>query len=169
MDVEEGVRRLREILPIKERQSKLTGNRRVLHKAILGGFAGNGAPLGAQACRVVLGGEDPREALADLAEKDLIVLAAGGAVQGAYPFTVANTPHRVTLRGHTVNAMCALDALAIAPMFGVDTVVESECEVSKERLCIEQAGDWLVGAVPTLGIHLGIQWGAKDGVAAHSL
>ncbi|MDF1555206.1 MAG: hypothetical protein P1P84_19200 [Deferrisomatales bacterium] len=73
MDVEAGVRRLREILPLKERQSQLTPSRRVLHKAILGGFAGTGAPLGAQACRVVLGGEEPRQALADLAEKDLIV------------------------------------------------------------------------------------------------
>ncbi|MDF1553231.1 MAG: organomercurial lyase, partial [Deferrisomatales bacterium] len=99
----------------------------------------------------------------------LIVLADGGAVQGAYPFTTARTPHRVTLRGHTLNAMCALDALAIAPMFRADTVIESACEVSREPLRIEQAGDRLVGASPTPGMHLGIQWGAKEGVAAHSL
>ena len=68
MDVEEGVRRLREILPLKEHQSELTDSRRVLHKAILGGFAGTGAMMGAEACRVVLGGEDPRRALAELAE-----------------------------------------------------------------------------------------------------
>ncbi len=169
MDVEEGVRRLQEILPLKARQSKLPERQKILHRAILGGFAGNGAPLGAAACRVVLGGENVRRALTHLAGEDLIVLAHDGAIQGAYPFTTAQTPHRVTLRGHTLNAMCALDALAVAPMFATEAVVDSVCDLTGTLLHVEQSGSEWVTARPTPSIHVGIQWGATEGAAAHSL
>ena len=37
----------------------------------------------------------------------------------AYPFSGRPTPHRVRFAdGHEVHAMCALDALGVAPMFG---------------------------------------------------
>lgn len=169
MDVEEGVRRLQGFLPLRARQSELPDDRRLLHKAILGSFASTGAPLGADACEVVLGGEDPREALAELAGKDLIVLSGDGAVQGAYPFTTAHTPHRVTLRGHAVHAMCALDALAVAPMFDAQTVVESTCDLTGTALRVEQSGEQVRATFPGRSIHMGIQWQRTRGAAAHSL
>jgi mercuric reductase len=169
MSVTDGLERLRQILPLEARQAKLPENHRILHKAILGGFAGSGRPLGTFACGVVLGGEDVRQALADLAQADLVVLSKHGAIQGAYPFTTAKTPHRVTLNGHTVHAMCALDAVAVAPMFGVDTVAESVCEVDGTRLRIEQRGSDLLAVLPRPEVHVGIQWGTTDGAAARSI
>ena len=107
--------------------------------------------------------------LSDLAEEDLIVLSGDGAIQGAYPFTTARTPHRVTVRGNTVNAMCALDALAVAPMFITEAVVDSVCELTGTLLHVEQSSSEWVAATPTPSIHVGIQWEETGGAAAHSL
>jgi len=50
-------------------------------------------------------------------------------VRYAYPFTSDQTEHRVQLRRRKLHAVCAIDALGIAAMFGTDVVIESSCRV----------------------------------------
>jgi len=169
MTVEEGVKRLQAILPLQARQAALPEAVRQLHRRVLTTFAATGSPPTVASCAEVVGPGAVEEALAALADGDLVVRGADRAIQGAYPFTLAATPHRVTLRGHTVHAMCALDALAVGPMFAAASVVESACEVTGEPVRIEQAGWDLAGAAPESAVRLGIRWGAAQGAAAHSL
>ncbi len=169
MTVGEGVRRLRGILPLAARRAALPEAGRRLHRQVLESFAREARPPTVKECAAFLGVEDAGGVLARLAEDDLIILRGDGTIEGAYPFTTSQTAHRVDLMGRTVHAMCALDALAMAPMFDADAVVDSRCEVSERRLRIEQSGPQLVAARPTVSIHVGIQWGATGATAARSL
>jgi mercuric reductase len=65
--------------------------------------------------------------------------------------------------------MCALDALAVSPMFNTPTVIDSQCRVTGEKIHIEQNGTDFSGA--TLDAWFGINWGAAstDTVCAESL
>ena len=169
MTVDEGVKRLQGILPLQARQAALPEAVRCLHRKVLATFAATGAPPTTESCAEEVGPEAVEGALAALASSDLVVRGADGAIRGAYPFTLSATPHRVILGGHTVHAMCALDALAVAPMFAAETVVESACEVSGEPVRVQQAGMELVGDATGAELRLGIRWGAAHGAAAHSL
>lgn len=64
--------------------------------------------------------------LDELGTRDLVVLD-GRRIIGAYPFTDAETGHRVTWDGHAANAMCAVDALGIGAMLGHETAIASRC------------------------------------------
>jgi hypothetical protein len=58
-----------------------------------------------------------------------------GEIAVAYPFSGRPTAHRVRFRtGHEVDAMCAIDALGIAPMLGQPIDVESRDPVSGEQI-----------------------------------
>lgn len=67
-----------------------------------------------------------RPLLDELRRRDLVVLD-GERIVGAYPFSDRDTGHRVTLDGHVVNAMCAVDALGIGAMTDRDTAITSQC------------------------------------------
>jgi hypothetical protein len=57
---------------------------------------------------------------------DLIGLdQASGQIRLAYPFTESATGHRVVLNGHTFHALCAIDALGVANMYGADITISS--------------------------------------------
>ncbi|MEU4291746.1 alkylmercury lyase family protein [Kribbella sp. NPDC026596] len=89
---------------------------RAAHQLILRSFAATGrAPDDLQA-----------EVLQSLHDVDAIRLTSYGEIAVAYPFSAVPTRHRVRI-GEQVEAyaMCAIDALGIAPMLGQDTVIES--------------------------------------------
>lgn len=67
-----------------------------------------------------------RPLLEKLRCRDLIVLD-GARIVGAYPFADRDTGHRVTLDGHVLNAMCAVDALGIGAMTDRDISIASRC------------------------------------------
>jgi alkylmercury lyase len=50
---------------------------------------------------------------------------SSGQIQYAYPFTEATTGHAVELRGNRLHALCAIDALGVAGMYGADVKVHS--------------------------------------------
>lgn len=86
------------------------------HRAILRSFASTGRPPADL---------DPR-VLAALHAADAIRLGPDGQIAVAYPFSATPTRHRVRIGDAVdVHAMCAIDALGIAPMLGQDTLVES--------------------------------------------
>lgn len=169
MDVTEVGRKLGARLPLGQRQSGLGRGLRELHRSILRsfherGFAPRLADLGEEK-----GAEETARAVRTLEENDLVVRDDDGEIVGAYPFTTAHTPHRLSLEHCSVNAMCALDALGVAPMFGPLVTIDSTCEVTGEPIHITQNARELVDAQPSPAIHVGIRWKAEKGAAADTL
>lgn len=63
-----------------------------------------------------------------LRSRDLIELdPQSGCILLAYPFTQAVTGHRVELKGRRLHALCAIDALGVAAMYGTDINISSPC------------------------------------------
>jgi alkylmercury lyase len=62
-----------------------------------------------------------------------------GDIRLAYPFTQAATGHRVKILGNVLHALCAIDALGIAGMYGVDIVVSSRCHHCGAAVHVETA------------------------------
>ena len=66
--------------------------------------------------------------LSELQTRDLLGIdGASGAISYAYPFTVRSSGHRIELRGRTLNALCAIDALGVGGMFRTDVTITSCC------------------------------------------
>ena len=74
--------------------------------------------------------ENLRTFIGELEAHDLLGSGpSADVVRYAYPFSSDQTEHRVQLRGRKLHAVCAIDALGIAAMFGTDVVIESSCRV----------------------------------------
>ena len=181
------LRHLNHILPLKHRQTALQPPLAMVHRSILRSLAERGRPLTRSEIAGILGNEKSAlNALAVLGSNDLIVLnsavtkdpvtkrviindPANVEVIGAYPMTTATTPYKVTLFGHDIYAMCALDGLSIAPMFNTETRIESKCHVTGEPIKIRQKGMELFEASPSINVQFGIRWGKADATAAHGI
>lgn len=169
MDINAALERLNSLLPLKERQDQLDPALRKLHRAILDGFFRNGKPLSREQIAAQIGTGAIDAALQQLAAADLVVLTADRQqLAGAYPFTTEERVHSVLVNGHSVHAMCALDALSVAPMFNTATRVDSRCHVTGDPIEIHMQGKALLSALPA-DPYLGIRWQGTSGCAAHSL
>jgi alkylmercury lyase len=63
-----------------------------------------------------------------LRSRDLIGLDPHGeGIRLAYPFTQAATGHSVEVKGRTLQALCAIDALGVGSMYGTDVTIASTC------------------------------------------
>ena len=131
-----------------ERRARLDDSERALYFWILHRFATTGRPsradLLAEARRL---GGDAGPTLASLAREDLIHLGSDGEIAVAYPFSGRATAHRIRFpSGHEVDAMCAIDALGIAPMFDEPIEIASRDPVTDERIEVRLApsgdGSW---------------------------
>jgi len=110
-----------------ERTARLSREQRQLYHWILQRFAQAAPPtparLAEQARAVDL---EPSAAFATLAREDLIHTDDDGAVLVAYPFSTQPRGHRVTIDERlTVEAMCAIDVLGIAPMLNQPVEINS--------------------------------------------
>jgi len=169
MNISDALARLNGLLPLKEKQDRLNPLLRALHRQILRSFAERGCPLSRGEIATQTGTDGVDAALQRLAEDDLIVLSSDRRlVTGAYPFTLEQRAHRVTIGGVTVHAMCALDALSVAPMLEIRTRVNSVCHVSGAPVEIFMQGDKLLSARPEYPC-VGIRWQGTSGCAAQSL
>jgi Alkylmercury lyase len=140
-----------EIPPFKlgpARRARLTEAERELYFWILRRFASEGRPssdeIRAAADRL---GIDAEPALTTLACEDLIHRGADGEITVAYPFSGRPTAHRVRFPGgHEADAMCAIDALGIAPMFGEPIEIASRDPMSGDaiqaRVAPDGAAEW---------------------------
>ncbi len=161
--VESALNRLNAVLPLKERQDNCRPEIKTLHQAILCSFVENGRSLSrAEMAQQV---SDVAEAITILQSNDMVVFGADGEPIGAYPFTMAAREHQIQVNGHQVHAMCALDALAISPMFGLVTEINSQCRVTGEPVHIRQAGETIENMDESGGVYFGIVWGAAEGGA----
>jgi hypothetical protein len=99
-------------------------------QAVLEGYAdlGRAPHISWIASRLGISAEATTAWLRRLRARDQIVLdEAGDLITGAYPFTERPTGHRVRLGERQLNAMCAIDALAVGAMYGRDVAIESSC------------------------------------------
>ena len=161
--LETAVGRLNSILPLKERLNGCGEQTRELHQQILHSFVRRGRmPTREEMAQHV---SDLAGALRDLGDTGLVVFSANGDPVGAYPFTMEQREHKVWVNGYQVHAMCALDALAISPMFGMKTQVDSRCRVTGYPVRIHQSVQTIENQDESGELRLGIAWGAADGHA----
>jgi hypothetical protein len=170
MNIQAALDKLNSQLPLKERQDKLPQELKDLHRAVLHSLINQGRPPSSDELADQFGKETVESGLARLGADDLIVLDADGMNPvGAYPITSEQTPHKIIVKGHAIHAMCALDAVSVAPMFDTNVVIESECRVTKTPITIRMHGSKILEAIPTPGIIIGIRWQMPSGAAAHSM
>lgn len=102
------------------RHARLSEPERDLYFWVLRRFATSGRPSGAETRATAERlGLEADAALATLAREDLVHRGRDGEIAVAYPFSGRPTAHRVGFpSGHEVDAMCAIDALGVAPMVG---------------------------------------------------
>jgi hypothetical protein len=125
------------------RRARLVDSERELYFWILRRFAARGRPSSAQvreeAERLGTGVE---RALESLAREDLVHLGADGEIAVAYPFSGRPTVHNVHFEnGHAVHAMCAIDALGIAPMFDEPIEITSRDPLTDDEVRVRIASD----------------------------
>lgn len=125
------------------RHAHLSEAEHELYFWVLRRFATEGRPSGAEmraaAEQLGLAAES---ALETLAREDLVHREADGEIAVAYPFSGRPTAHRVRFPdGHEVDAMCAIDALGIAPMFGEAIEIASRDPASGDEICARAAPD----------------------------
>jgi mercuric reductase len=184
-DVLQSLAQLQKLLPLRKRQESLSPPLRMVHRAILRALAETGEPPRQTEIAAMLGSKRSAiHALGVLAKNDLVVLntpvtmderihqpiaAETAEVVGAYPMTTERTPHKVVIGGHSVNAMCAVDALVISPMFGRETRIESRCHFTGTPIRILQKGTEILETSPSPGVRVGIRWQSFGEHAAHTL
>jgi len=158
--VDKALARLIAVLPLKEKQLKCGPEVRDLHRRVLRSFVERGKILSRSEMAGVVG--DVEQAVAVLKKNDMVVFSCGGEPIGAYPFTMEEREHKVHVGGHTVNAMCALDALAVSPMFELKTEISSKCRATGAPIFIKQDGLNIENPDQAGDIRFGIVWGAAS-------
>ena len=165
--VSTALKRLNSILPLLSGLKSLSGDDAALYCKLLNSYVQQGRTLTQKEVGELVG--DAEQALNNIVSSKLIVLDTDGNPAGAYPFTSEEREHKVHVNDVTVHCMCALDALAVSPMFNMPIMIDSQCRVSGEKIHIEQNGTEFNGG--TLDAWFGINWGAgaSDIVCAESL
>lgn len=158
--IDKALDRLIRVLPLKDKQESCGKEIKTLHQLILRSFVDQGRILTKDEIAQKI--DNPARAMKILAENDMVVFAENGEPIGAYPFTMEEREHKVRINGHDVHAMCALDALSVSAMFGMETQVSSVCRVSGNPVVIHQSGKTIVNEAKTRGICFGIAWAAAS-------
>jgi mercuric reductase len=166
-EVSAALKRLDAILPLVSGLKSLNSDDAMLYCRLLNSYVQQGHTLSRDEVAELV--DNPDQRLRNIANNKLIVLDADGSPSGAYPFTSEEREHKVHVNGVMVHCMCALDALAVSPMFDRPTIVDSKCRVTGEPIHLEQNGSNFSSG--TLGAWFGINWGAAaiDTVCAESL
>jgi hypothetical protein len=159
--VSTAVERLNHILPLAARQQALDSSLRQLHQAVLRAYVDVGRSLMREEMAQQV--DDIEHAVHVLKDNDLVVFDHRGEPTGAYPFTMEAREHTVHVNGHSVHCMCALDALAVSPMFNLPTAIRSRCQVTQDVIELEQQG--LVIDNEAGDIFFAIDWSAASGDA----
>jgi mercuric reductase len=98
-----------------------------------------------------------------------VLNTTGTEIVGAYPMTTEDTPHHLRVNKQPVNAMCALDALSVGPMFNAEVEISSHCHVTGTAITVHMQGENLQEVSPSPDIHVGVRWQNPSACAAHSM
>lgn len=166
-EVNTALKRLNSILPLTSGLKSLSVDDAALYCKLINSYVQQGRTLTREEVGELVGNAE--QALNNIVGSKLIVLDADGNPAGAYPFTSEEREHKVHVNGVTVHCMCALDALAVSPMFNTPTIIDSQCRLTGKKIHIEQNGTEFSGGM--LDVWFGINWGAaaSDTVCAESL
>lgn len=170
MGIDDALARLNSQLPLKARQDRLPVELKHLHQWVLRFLSSHGRVPYPTELKAEWGEMDIASALQRLAADDLVVLDAKGEhLVGAYPLTSEVTPHRISLNGRSLYAMCALDAVAVAPLFDSEVKIASTCHVTKTPIQILMRASEVIDVRPTADVIVGIRWQMPTAVAAYSM
>jgi len=158
--LDKALNRLKHILPIKDRQDSCEPQIKSLHQKILQSFVTQGRILNTDEMSQWV--DDISQSIDVLSKNDMVIFSENREPIGAYPFTMSEREHMVLVNGFKVHAMCALDALAIAPMFKTNTDIHSQCRVTGEVISIQMSGETIKNQNEASDIYFGITWGASD-------
>lgn len=158
--VDAAVERLNSILPLAASQRSLSEEVARVYQAILRSYVERGRTLSRD--EIAQQVSDLDASIKQLRDRDMVVFDANGEPVGAYPFTMEQREHEVTVNGHKVHCMCALDALAVSPMFDLETSIRSRCRVSAEPLRIRQNGRDIIDGGDHPDLFFGISWNAAS-------
>lgn len=158
--LEQALERLNSILPLKQSQDECTPEIKELHQQMLRSFVAQGRILTKAEMAQWVG--DVPEAIHVLSQHDMVTFSESGEPVGAYPFTMLAREHQVRVNGYQLHAMCALDALAVGPMFEATTEITSQCRVSGDPVTIRMSGETILNRAEAGDVHVGIAWGAAD-------
>ena len=125
------------------RRARLTDTERELYFWILRRFATSGRPTSSEtreeAARLELEVED---AFKSFEREDLVHRGSDGEITVAYPFSGTPTAHVVRFaNGPEAHAMCAIDALGIAPMFQEPVEIRSRDPLTRTAFQANVAPD----------------------------
>lgn len=160
MKIENALDRLISVLPLKEKQEACGKELKKLHQRFLHSFVEKGRIVSREEMADYV--DNVEEAVDVFKSNDMVVFAEDGEPVGVYPFTMQEREHKVQINGHTVNAMCALDALSVSPMFNMDTHITSKCRVTGAPVSIQQDGKSIKNSEETKDLRFGIVWGAAN-------
>jgi len=160
LKIEKALERLKSILPLKEKQDDCSTEIKELHQQLLRSFIERGRILTRNEMQQYVSNLD--DAVNVLRQKDMVVFTEDGDPVGAYPFTMEEREHSIRVNGHQVYAMCALDALSVGPMFGVETQISSRCRVTGDSINVRQSGGTIENPGEVEDVHFGIMWGAAN-------
>lgn len=154
------VERLNSILPLTARHRALDTPLRRLHKMILRSYMELGRTLSRS--EMALHIDDIDNAVNILKRDDLVVFDEHGEPVGAYPFTMEERDHVINVNNHTLHCMCALDALAVSPMFNMPATINSRCHITTDPITIQQRDRDILNLGEAGDIHFGINWNAAS-------
>lgn len=156
--VSNAIARLDKILPLAQRQQQLGSDIADVYQRILLSYVERGTSLSKDEMAQHVG--DIEQAIATLKQYDMVVFDDNDEPTGTYPFTMEQREHKVTFNGHTVHCMCALDALAVAPMFGLETDINSRCHLNGDTITIHQNSYEIIEHESVADVYFGISWNA---------
>jgi len=109
--------------------NNVTPAARAVYRVLVGELLTSGAVADAQALawQTGLGVDEIPDALAELSSADWIGRATGGQIVAIYPFSPAATAIIVQFDGLERYAMCAVDALGVAPMLDQPVQIRAQC------------------------------------------
>jgi hypothetical protein len=152
--------RLNSILPLKHNQEACGLEIKRLHQQLLTSFVTKGRPLSKVEMSFQV--DDVEKAATALINCDIAMFSHDGNVIGAYPFSVIERDYLIKVNGHTLYAMCALDALAIAPMFNIATDITSRCAITGKSINIQMVGEDISNIASSKDVYLGVDWDSAN-------
>lgn len=166
--VSNAISHLNKILPLAQRLQALEPKLAAVYRNILRSYVDIGRSLNKS--EIALQVDDVDAAIEVLKANDMVVFDSNNEPTGAYPFTMEQRVHRIDINGHRLHCMCALDALAVSPMFGLETVIDSKCAVTGQPISIEQHDHAIVNDEDNRDVYFGISWNsAANNCCATSL
>ena len=166
--VRNAIDHLNKILPLTERQKKLSPELARLHQLILKSYIELGRTL--NKAEITEHVENVNDSINTLRSNDMVVFDSNDEPVGAYPFTMEQREHKINVNGHIIHSMCALDALAISPMYNINTHIDSKCHITGDTISIDQLDQDVLNRNKNEDVHFGLNWNsATNNCCATSL